>query len=78
MPEGERLIAWRKSETSPEALLAAARSLANVLTNIADVLDANERTSEAQAHRREAAALLDGTAVGPYAAEPDPTPQHEV
>jgi tetratricopeptide (TPR) repeat protein len=76
--EGERLIAWRKNETSPAALLPAARSLSNVLTNIADVLDANEQTSEAQAHRRDAAALLDGTILGPRATEPDATPRHEV
>lgn len=72
--EGERLIAWRKNETSPAALLPAARSLSNVLTNIADVLDANEQTSEAQAHRQEAAALLDGAVFGRQTAEPDATP----
>jgi tetratricopeptide (TPR) repeat protein len=56
--EAARLIHWRTNDTRPAGLLPAARSLATVLQTVADILDANGHTDEAQAHRKEAAALL--------------------
>jgi tetratricopeptide (TPR) repeat protein len=56
--EAARLIGWRTDGARPEDLRSYARSLSSVLTNIADVLDANGHTEQAQAHRREAVSLL--------------------
>lgn len=56
--EAARLIDWRTSDTPRENLLPAARSLTTVLHAIADVLEANGRSAEAQARRNDATALL--------------------
>jgi hypothetical protein len=47
-----RLIDWHTSDTRPENLLPAARSLATVLHTIADVLDANGHHAQARARAR--------------------------
>ncbi|WP_454857499.1 tetratricopeptide repeat protein [Promicromonospora soli] len=59
--EAARLIDWRTNDTRPENLRPAARSLANILTNVADVLQANGDLENAQARRREATTLRTGT-----------------
>lgn len=58
--EAARLIEWRSGdETGVERLRSSARSLSSILTDIADVLDANGHTDEAQSCRREAVVLLE-------------------
>ncbi|MFC8943144.1 hypothetical protein ACFT1B_34205, partial [Streptomyces griseoincarnatus] len=55
--EAARLVDWRTHETRPENLRPVAQSLTTVLLAVAHALDANGRTDEAQALRREIAAL---------------------
>ncbi|MFI2364036.1 tetratricopeptide repeat protein [Promicromonospora sp. NPDC019610] len=54
--EAARLIEWR-TDAQPENLRPVAKQLTTVLISVANVLDANEHTHEAQALRREIAAL---------------------
>jgi tetratricopeptide (TPR) repeat protein len=55
--EAAQLIDWRTQETEPENLRPPARSLTTILIAVAHTLEATDHTTQAQAVRREIAAL---------------------
>ncbi|MFE7503815.1 tetratricopeptide repeat protein [Promicromonospora sp. NPDC057488] len=55
--EASQLLAWRTQVTRPEHLRPFAQALTTVLIAVANALDANDLTKEAQEFRREIAAL---------------------